>query len=99
MNPSQLNKIIHERVRLAIMSALVTREKLTFPELKGLLDVTDGNLSIHAATLEKHSLIRMEKDFQGKKPRTTFYITDEGKKQFQKYLSELEQMLKQVKTV
>lgn len=98
MNPSQLNKIIHEPVRLAIMSALVTREKLTFPELKEMLQVTDGNLSVHASNLEKHGLIRVVKDFHGKKPRTTFSITDEGRKQFQQYIEGLEQMLKQVKS-
>jgi DNA-binding transcriptional ArsR family regulator len=99
MNPSELNKIIHEPVRLAIMSALVTREKLTFPELKELLNVTDGNLSVHASILEKNELISVVKDFDGKKPRTTFAITDEGKQQFQRYLAELEQMLKQVKHI
>lgn len=97
MNPSQFNKIIHERVRLGIMSALVTRGKLTFPELKEILDVTDGNLSVHASMLEKHGLISVVKDFEGKKPRTTFSITDEGKKQFQQYIEGLEEMLKQVK--
>ena len=99
MNPSELNKIIHEPVRLAIMSALVTREKLTFPELKELLNVTDGNLSVHASILEKNELISVAKDFDGKKPRTTFTITAEGKQQFQQYLAELEQMLKQVKHI
>lgn len=97
MNPSALNKIIHEPVRLAIMSALVTREKLTFPELKELLNVTDGNLSVHASILEKNELIRVAKDFDGKKPRTTFTITPEGRTQFQQYVAELEQLLKQVK--
>jgi len=97
MNPRELNKIIHEPVRLAIMSALVTREKLTFPELKELLKVTDGNLSVHASILEKDGLITVVKDFDGKKPRTTFSITDEGRIQFRQYVAELEQMLKQVK--
>ena len=97
MHPNQLNKIIHERVRLAIMSALITRENLTFPELKEMLQVTDGNLSVHASILEKHGLIRAVKDFNGKKPRTTFSITTEGKQQFQQYIEELEEMLVQVK--
>ncbi len=99
MNPIQWNKIIHERVRLGIMSALATRGKLTFPELKETLQVTDGNLSVHASILEKHDLISVMKDFYGKKPRTTFSITVEGKKQFQQYIEGLEQMLKQVKNV
>ena len=97
MNPAELDKVIHERVRLAIMSALITRGKLTFPELKEMLDVTDGNLSVHASILEKHGLISIVKDFEGKKPRTTFSITAEGRKQFREYIAELERMLAQVK--
>lgn len=99
MNPTDLNKIIHERVRLAIMSALATREKLTFPELKEMLDLSDGNLSVHAAKLEEHGLIEVVKDFYAKKPRTTFRITEEGRQQFRHYLAELERMLQQVKNV
>ena len=64
MNPSELNKVIHERVRLAIMSALATRGKLTFPELKEMLEVSDGNLSVHAAKLEEHGLIMMLQQFK-----------------------------------
>ena len=97
MDPNLLNKVIHEPVRLAIMSALVTREKLTFPELKEMLQVTDGNLSVHASNLEKHGLIKVEKDFYGKKPRTTFSITDDGRKQFREYIVELEKMLEKAK--
>jgi len=97
MNPNELNKVIHERVRLAIMSALVTRDKLTFPELKELLELTDGNLSAHASILEKNGLIQVIKDFYGKKPRTTFSITTEGRKQFQVYIGNLEQMLAQTR--
>ena len=97
MNPAELNKVIHERVRLAIMSALMTRGKLTFPELKEMLDLTDGNLSVHASILEKHGLISIVKDFEGKKPRTTFSITEEGRQQFREYIAELERMLVQVK--
>ena len=99
MNPGDLNKIIHERVRLAIMSALVTRGELTFPELKEMLDVSDGNLSVHAAKLEEHGLIKMVKDFYGKKPRTTFFVTAEGRKQFREYVVEIERMLQQVKNI
>ena len=97
MYPNQLNKIIHERVRLAIMSVLVTREKLTFPELKEMLQVTDGNLSVHVSILEKHGLVRVVKDFNEKKPRTTFSVTAEGRKQFRQYITDLEQMLQQAK--
>jgi DNA-binding MarR family transcriptional regulator len=81
------------------MSALATREKLTFPELKEMLRVTDGNLSVHASILEEHGLIRVVKDFNGKKPRTTFWITAEGRNQFQQYITYLEQMIQHVKKV
>ncbi len=99
MNPTDLNKVIHERVRLAIMSALATRGELTFPELKEMLDLSDGNLSVHAARLEEHGLITTVKDFYAKKPRTTFIITEQGRAQFREYLAELERMLQQVKNV
>ncbi len=99
MNPTDLNKIIHERVRLAIMSALATRGEVTFPELKEMLELSDGNLSVHAVKLEEHGLITIAKDFYARKPRTTFTITEEGRTQFRKYLSELERKLQQVKNV
>ncbi|TET35080.1 MAG: transcriptional regulator [Planctomycetota bacterium] len=93
MNPEKLNKIIHERVRLAIMSALAARGKLTFPELKDFLEVTDGNLSVHSRILEEGGLISVKKDYVGRKPRTTFSITGEGRKQFRKYIEDLEEMI------
>ena len=93
MEPRKLDKIIHERVRLGIMSVLSVRGKLTFNELKALLKVTDGNLSVHAAILEKNGLISIIKDFEGKKPRTTFKITKKGKEQFVIYVAEMEKML------
>ena len=93
MEPRKLDKIIHERVRLGIMSVLSVRGKLTFNELKVLLKVTDGNLSVHATILEKNGLISIIKDFDGKKPRTTFKITKKGKEQFVRYVAEMEKML------
>lgn len=93
MEPRKLDKIIHERVRLGIMSVLSVRGGLTFNELKVLLKVTDGNLSVHAAILEKNGLISIIKDFDGKKPRTTFKITKKGKEQFVLYVAEMEKML------
>lgn len=94
MEPKKLNKIIHERVRLAVMSMLAGRGKLTFKEMKGLLKVTDGNLSVHTAILEKNELISIQKDFDGKKPRTTFMITEKGRKVFRDYVNELEKIIK-----
>lgn len=94
MKPDRLNNLIHERVRLAVMSALAARGKLTFSELKEILEVTDGNLSVHAAVLEQNGLIRVKKDFLAKKPRTTFSITEKGRREFRRYVAELEKILK-----
>ena len=93
MEPKKLDKIIHERVRLGIMSALSARGRLTFSELKVLLKVTDGNLSVHGTILEKNGLIQVSKEFAGKKPRTTFQITPKGKEQFLAYVKEMEKIL------
>ncbi len=95
MNPGRLNQVIHERVRLAIMSALAARGKITFPELKELLQTTDGNLSVHAAVLEKHGLVAARKDFAGRRPRTTFALTPAGRREFARYLAELERLVKE----
>lgn len=94
MNPERVDKVIHERVRLALMSVLAARGALSFPELKALLQVTDGNLSVHARVLEEHGLIAVKKEFVGRKPSTTFSITEEGKRAFRKYLVELERILR-----
>ena len=94
MNPEERIKVIHERARLAIMSALAAQAQLTFGELRELLDLTDGNLSVHAAVLEEHGLIRVKKEFVERKPRTTFSLTEKGRKEFAKYVEELERMLR-----
>ena len=94
MNPNRLNKVIHGRVRLAVMSALAARGSLTFIELKKLLKVTDGNLSVQARTLEQKKMITVTKDFDGRKPRTTFELTEEGRTQFALYVKELENIIK-----
>lgn len=93
MEPLKLNKIIHERVRLAIMSALAARGEMSFTEMKERLGVTDGNLSVHSALLEKNGLIAIKKEFAGKKPLTTFSITRRGRTLFGEYVRELESML------
>jgi DNA-binding MarR family transcriptional regulator len=94
-NLLDLNKIIHERIRLGIMSALSTRETMTFTELKELLNATDGNLSVHARILEDNSYIKSEKDFVNRKPLTIFKITPKGKKEFMDYLAKLKEIIKQ----
>ena len=94
MRPERLSKVIHERVRLAMVSALAARGKLTFGELKELLDVTDGNLSVHASILEKHGLVKVNKEFAGRKPRTTYSLTREGRREFKRYVEEMERILR-----
>ena len=97
MNPANLDRIIHERVRLAVMSALAARGELAFNELKELLSVTDGNLSVHADVLVRAGLVAVRREFVGKKPRTTFVLTTEGKTRFKEYVKELEEMVRQSK--
>lgn len=94
MRPDKLSKVIHERVRLALVSALAARGELTFNELKELLAVTDGNLSVHASILEKHGLVQVTKEFSGRKPRTTFSLTREGRQEFKRYMDVIEKILR-----
>lgn len=93
MDPGSLDKVIHERVRLAVMAALAARGSLSFTELRELLEVTDGNLSVHGAILERHGLVRIVKEFERRKPRTTFVITAKGRKRFEEHVARLEAML------
>ena len=88
-----LNQIIHERVRLAIVSALAANESLSFAELKGLLQVTDGNLSVHARKLEEAGYVACAKSFQKRMPKTEFRLTAEGRRAFERYVSHLEALI------
>ncbi|MBV7440978.1 transcriptional regulator [Weeksellaceae bacterium TAE3-ERU29] len=89
-----LNKDFESRVRLGIMSVLIVNEWVDFNELKELLDLTDGNLSSHNKALEKNGYIEMKKEFVGRKPKTSFQITEKGRKAFQNHLNALEELLK-----
>jgi DNA-binding transcriptional ArsR family regulator len=91
---SRLNAVIHERARLGIMSVLAARSPLTFTELKALLDLTDGNLSVHLRILEKTGFIEIEKKFVDRKPQTTVKISRKGKIAFEHYVSVLEEIVK-----
>jgi DNA-binding MarR family transcriptional regulator len=88
-----LDRIIHERVRLAIVSALAANESLSFTELKGLLQVTDGNLSVHARKLEDAGYVACSKSFEKRMPRTDFRLTAEGRRAFERYVSHLEALI------
>ncbi|MBW8772724.1 MAG: transcriptional regulator [Gemmatimonadetes bacterium] len=94
--PLALDKVIHERLRLAIVSALAVHEMLTFNELKGLLDASDGNLSVHARKLEDAGYISCRKFFEGRVPRTEYRLTAAGKKALERYLGHMEALIRRV---
>jgi DNA-binding MarR family transcriptional regulator len=89
-----LDALIHERVRLAILSALAGNEQLSFNELKALLDTTDGNLSVHARKLEDAGYIACTKSFEGRKPRTEYQITKAGKRALERYIDHMEALIR-----
>ena len=95
--PLDLNRLIHERLRLGIVSALAVNDRLTFNDLKRLLRTTDGNLSVHARKLEDAEYIACDKSFDGRIPRTEFRITPAGRKAFEKYLAHMEAIIKAAK--
>jgi DNA-binding transcriptional ArsR family regulator len=95
----QLDKVIHERMRLGITSALAANEKLSFSELKNLLNTTDGNISVHARKLEEAGYLTCEKSFKGRMPLTEYKITAEGRKALEKYLDHMEALIKAMRSV
>ena len=96
-SPLELDRLIHERLRLGIVSALAVNERLTFNDLKRLLDTTDGNLSVHARKLEDAQYIACDKSFDGRVPRTEFRLTAAGRRALEKYVSHMESILKAVR--
>lgn len=92
--PLDLDRIIHERVRLAIVSALAVNEALTFNELKDLLGATDGNLSVHARKLEDAGYVACHKGYLGRVPRTEFKLTAKGRQALERYLAHMEGLIK-----
>ena len=90
---NNLNKTFESRIRLGIMSVLSVNENVDFNTLKHLLNVTDGNLASHISALEKCEYIVVMKKFIGKKPRTTYKITDTGRTAFESHLNYLEQLI------
>jgi DNA-binding MarR family transcriptional regulator len=97
LKPLDLDRLIHERLRLGIVSALAVNERLTFNDLKRLLRTTDGNLSVHARKLEEAEYIACDKSFDGRIPRTEYRITPAGRKAFEKYLAHMEAIIKAAK--
>jgi DNA-binding HxlR family transcriptional regulator len=96
-SPLELDRLIHERLRLGIISALAVNERLTFNDLKRLLQTTDGNLSVHARKLEDAQYIGCDKTFEGRVPHTEYRLTAAGRRAFEKYLSHMEALIKAVR--
>ena len=92
-----VDRLIHQRTRLAIISMLAVNDSLTFNELKHLLETTDGNLSVHARKLEEAGYINCEKSFEGRIPRTEYRITGDGRKVLERYLEHMERLIQAVR--
>ena len=92
-----LDRLIHERLRLGIISALAANESLTFSELKSLMNTTDGNLSVHARKLEEAGYISCTKYFKGRLPKTEYKLTAAGRSALEDYLSHMESLIKQMR--
>lgn len=90
----KLNKDFESRVRLGIMSVLIVNDWVDFTEMKALLNITDGNLASHSSALEKAGYIEVKKEFVGKKPKTSYQVTDLGRAAFKEHLSYLEKLMK-----
>ena len=101
MNPDlfpQLNRVIHEKGRLAIMSALAAAPELSFTELRDLLDMTDGNLTTHIRTLQQEGFLSVTKSYQNNRPLTSCALTAAGRKAFAQYIDLLDQIVRQSKS-
>ncbi len=90
-----LNKVFESKIRLGIMSVLVANGSSDFATLKSLLELTDGNLASHARSLEEAGYLRCEKKFVGRKPNTTYIVTEEGRKAFAAHIDAMERFLKE----
>ncbi|HET9389341.1 MAG TPA: transcriptional regulator [Steroidobacteraceae bacterium] len=91
---ARFDRLVYERVRLGIMSALAVNERLTFNELKALFEVSDGNLSAHARKLEEADYIACDKSFQGRRPKSEYRLTPLGRRALQRYLEHIEAVIK-----
>jgi len=93
-----LDRVIHERVRLGIVSALAASEPMTFVELKDALSLTDGNLSVHARKLEEAGYVACTKGYDGRIPRTEYRLTAEGRRALERYLDHMESLIRTART-
>jgi DNA-binding MarR family transcriptional regulator len=92
--PLELDRLIHERLRLAIVSALAVNESLSFNELKEMLGATDGNLSVHARKLEEAGYVSCSKSWEGRLPRTEYALTRAGRAALDRYLDHMEGLIR-----
>lgn len=93
-----LDRLIHERMRLGIVSSLAANESLTFNDLKSLMNTTDGNLSVHARKLEEAGYIACTKSFEGRLPKTEYKLTVNGRRALESYLSHMETLIHQMRS-
>ena len=91
---ADLDRLIHEPIRLGIVSALAVNDTMTFNDLKGLLKTTDGNLSVHARKLEEGQYISCEKYFEGRLPKTEYRLTSGGRRALETYLDHMEALIR-----
>ena len=96
---STFDPMIHERMRLGILSVLAVNEKLTFGDLKQQLEASDGNLSVHCRKLEEAKYLKARKFFEGRTPRTEYRMTARGRKALERYLDYMEALIRQVRDV
>jgi DNA-binding transcriptional ArsR family regulator len=90
----ELDPIIHERIRLGIVSALAVNDRLSFNELKRILQTTDGNLSVHARKLEEAGYVECDKHFEGRMPKTDYRLSASGRRSLQRYLDRMEEIIR-----
>ena len=95
--PEDLDRLIHERIRLGIVSALAAEECLSFGDLKAILKTSDGNLSVHARKLEGAGYIAVRKGFEDRKPKTEFRLTPTGREALETYLTRMESLLSEAR--
>jgi DNA-binding HxlR family transcriptional regulator len=93
-SPLGLDRLIHERLRLGIVSALAVNDSLSFNDLKRLMDTSDGNLSVHARKLEEANYITCHKSFEGRVPKTSYTLTALGRKALERYLDHMEALIR-----
>ena len=93
-SPLGLDRLIHERLRLGIVSALAVNDSLSFNDLKKLMNTTDGNLSVHARKLEEANYVTCNKSFEGRVPKTSYSLTQSGRRALERYLDHMEALIR-----